>query len=62
MNRVPVSLNINPTSIVHGVTDNFDRDENTSSGIGGGHDTILMLFQNVRNQLTTMSYFQTREP
>ena len=49
MNRVPVSLNINPTSIVHGVTDNFDHDENTSSGIGGSHDTILMLFQNVEH-------------
>ena len=26
--------------------DNFDHDEGTSSGIGGSHDTILMLFQN----------------
>ena len=26
--------------------DNFDQPEVTSSGIGGSHDTILMLFQN----------------
>ena len=26
--------------------DNFDNEENTSSGIGGSHDTVLMLFQN----------------
>ena len=25
--------------------DNFDHEENTSSGIGGSHDTILVLFQ-----------------
>ena len=26
--------------------DNFDHDENTLSGIGGSHDTVLVLFQN----------------
>ena len=26
--------------------DNFDQSEVTSSGIGGSHDTILMLFRN----------------
>ena len=25
--------------------DNFDHEENTLSGIGGSHDTILVLFQ-----------------
>ena len=45
-NRVPVPLNVTPSSIIHGATDNFDHEENTSSGIGGSHDTILMLFQN----------------
>ena len=29
--------------------DNFDREENTSSGIGGSHDTILVLFQICQN-------------
>ena len=28
---------------------NFDHKENTSSGIGGSHDTILVLFQNCEN-------------
>ena len=31
--------------IVQGAMDNFDHEENTSSGIGGSHDTILVLFQ-----------------
>ena len=39
-NRVPVSL------FIHGAMDNFEHTEVTSSGIGGSHDTILMLFQN----------------
>ena len=26
--------------------DNFDHTEVTSSGIGGSHDSIIMLFQN----------------
>ena len=43
--RVPVSENINCSSIIHGAMDNFDHEENTSSGIGGSHDTILVLFQ-----------------
>ena len=31
--------------------DNFDHEENTKSGIGGSHDTILMLFQNTANEI-----------
>ena len=45
-NRVPVGPSIQPNSVIHGAMDNFDHDENTASGIGGSHDTILMLFQN----------------
>ena len=26
--------------------DNFDHEENTSSGISGSHDVVLVLFQN----------------
>ena len=48
-NRTPVPLTIDSSSIIHGVKDNFDHDEGTSSGIGGSHDTILMLFQNKQN-------------
>ena len=44
-NRVPVPKNINSSSIIHGAMDNFDHEENTLSGIGGNHDTTLVLFQ-----------------
>ena len=44
-NRVPVPKNINSSSIIHGAMDKFDHEENTLSGIGGSHDTILVLFQ-----------------
>ena len=43
--RVPVPENIDSSSIIHGAMDNFDHEENTLSGIGGSHDTILVLFQ-----------------
>lgn len=43
--RVPVPENDNNSSMVHGAMDNFDHEENTQSGIGGSHDTILVLFQ-----------------
>ena len=49
-NRVPVSLPIDDDDVddvvIHGAMDNFDHDEATLSGIGGSHDTILMLFRN----------------
>ena len=44
-NRVPVPKYINSSPIVHDAMDNFDHEENTLSGIGGSHDTILVLFQ-----------------
>ena len=44
-NRVPVSKYINSSPIVHDAMDNIDHEENTLSGIGGSHDTILVLFQ-----------------
>ena len=43
--RVPVPENIDSSSIIHGAMDNFDHEENTSSGAGGCHDTFLVLFQ-----------------
>ena len=43
--RVPVPENIDSSSIIRGAMDNFDHEENTSSGIGGSRDTILVLFQ-----------------
>ena len=41
--RVPIPPVTRDSTIIQGAMDNF---ENTSSGIGGSHDTILMLFQN----------------
>ena len=51
--RVPIPPSIFPSVLIHGAMDNFDHEENTSSGIAGGsHDTILMLFQKlVRNHM-----------
>ena len=46
VHRVPVPPSIQPGLLIQGVMDNFDHEENTKSGIGGSHDTILMLFQN----------------
>ena len=46
VHRVPVPPSIQPGLLVQGAMDNFDHEENTKSGIGGSHDTILMLFQN----------------
>ena len=37
--------------LIQGAMDNFDHEENTKSGIGGSHDTILMLFQNTANEI-----------
>ena len=45
-NRVPVSLSMDKKALFHGGIDNFNHTEVTSSGIGGSHETILMLFQN----------------
>ena len=50
-NRVPVSPSIVSSTMVQGAMDNFDHDENTKSGIGGSHDTILMLFQNTERSI-----------
>ena len=48
-NRTPVPLTIDNPAVIHGAMDNFDHDEGTASGIGGSHDTILILFQNRQN-------------
>ena len=48
--RVPVPPSIKPSVLIQGAMDNFYHEENyTSSGIGGSHDTILVLFQNCEN-------------
>ena len=49
VNRTPIPSTIKNNVLLHGAMDNFDHDENTPSGIGGSHDTILMVFQNDQN-------------
>ena len=53
VHRVLVPPSIQPGLLIQGAMDNFDHEENTKSGIGGGHDTILMLFQNPDKEPTT---------
>ena len=43
--RVPISNSIKK-GLLHGAMDNFDHIEDTKSGKGSSHDTILMVFQN----------------
>ena len=64
-NRVPVSLSIDKKTLIHGGMDNFDHTEVISSGIGGSHDAILMLFQNQNeneNSQKTLSKKPTGSP
>ena len=45
-NKVSLPPTITSSSTIHGAMDNFDHNENTLSGKGSSHDTILMVFQN----------------
>ena len=47
--HVPIPPSIKPSVLIKGAMANFDHEENTSSGIGGSHDTIHVLFQNCHN-------------
>ena len=51
VHRVPVPPSIEHGVLIQGAMDNFDHEESTKSGIGGSHDTILMLFQNTANEI-----------
>ena len=44
-NRVPVPPVMQSSVMIHGAMDNFDNEENTSSGVGSSHDTILIFFR-----------------
>ena len=44
--RVPVAEETKSNTIVHGAMDNLDQEENTLSGVGESHDTVLLRFQN----------------
>ena len=49
--RVPIPAVLEASSPLNGAMDNFDRNESTLAGTGSTHDTILVLFQNVRRNL-----------
>ena len=51
VHRVHIPPSIEHGILIQGTMDNFDHEENTKSGIGGSHDTILMLFQNTANEI-----------
>ena len=50
--RVPIRPSIKGNNVIHGAMDNFDHEENSKSGKGGSHDTILVLFENNTQQNT----------
>ena len=43
--RVPLPSTFSPAEFTIGAFDNFDHEEATLSGIGGSHDTVLILMQ-----------------
>ena len=43
--RVLFAQEIMLNKIVHRAKDNFDHEEDTLSGVGGSHNTVLLLFQ-----------------
>ena len=61
-NRVPVPPSIIPNILINGAMDNFDHNKNTSSGTGGSHDTILMLFQNIDDKTKSLPPQNSSKP
>ena len=52
-NNVPLPSHFDPDEFTTGALDNFDHEEASLSGIGGTHDTVMVLFQedsNVKRQ------------
>ena len=63
--RVPIPPSIKGNDVIHGTMDNFDHKENSKSGMGGSHDTILVLYENNKEQdaieeeyVTNKNYFE----
>ena len=44
--NVPLSPSIVPGNLVQAAIGNFGHEKETPSGIGGSHDTIMVVFQN----------------
>ena len=57
-NKVPLPRTKTSSSIIHGAIDNFDHNENTLTGKGSSHDTIIMVFQNSENSTETDNVLQ----
>lgn len=43
--KVPLPSHFSPDEFTLGAFDNFDHREATTSGIGGSHDTVFVLYQ-----------------
>ena len=56
----PLGIDDDDETELHGTMDNFDHDEATLSGIGGSHDTILMLFQNTNDVRRAQKVFSKK--
>ena len=57
-NKVPLSPTITSVSIIHGLMDSFDHNENTLPSKGSSHDTIVMVFQNSNILVDTENVLQ----
>ena len=53
--QVPLPSHFNPSSFTLGAFDNFDHEEATLSGIGGSHDTVMILMQDKLQGVTLNS-------
>ena len=53
--RVLVAQEIMLNKIVHRAKDNFDHEEDTLSGVGGSHNTVLLLFQDPNEEKEKIS-------
>ena len=51
---VPVPQSILPSKLIYGAMDNYGRIENSKSGKGSSHDTILMLFRIIMKFVKSM--------
>ena len=50
--RVPLPSKFGPSMFTIGAFDNFDHEENTLSGIGGSHDTVSILTQDSKPNMS----------
>ena len=58
--RVPISNSTNK-SLLHGSMDNFDCTKDTKSGTGSSLDTILMMFENQKEENDTIVFTPNKD-